>query len=212
MLGLSQEEAPLTENYMLSDIWAGYNEPSSNKIDLFYEIKPVSTAPEDSTPYHIFQQLQQKHSSTILTPQQPQTQSFTPVSQSFKRIQKKAPIVEEIKEEIKEESASESSRSEELTPPKKLSPQQSQSQPQPIMMNPEPISHSNSAFSFNEASRQSSNSTRFPPNEQSIKMLYNHLNQHFPDDTKFTSQLSKNGQNGPTPTIIKQIPVKRKTQ
>jgi len=44
---------------MISDIWAGYNEPSSNRIDLFYEFKSVNEEQE-----------QAQNSPDILTPQQ----------------------------------------------------------------------------------------------------------------------------------------------
>jgi hypothetical protein len=52
----------MAENYMISDIWAGYNEPSSNKIDLYYEIKENTKAQEIST-HSIFGEMQQKNSS-----------------------------------------------------------------------------------------------------------------------------------------------------
>jgi hypothetical protein len=85
----------------------------------------------------------------------------------------------------------------------------------PSIIHNDQNSRTGSAFSINEASNRDSKgfstSKLSGANEQSLKILYNHLNQKFPDDTNFTSQLFKQGEtSAPKPVEIKKIPVKRK--
>lgn len=66
-----------------------------------------------------------------------------------------------------------------------------------------------SSFSFNE-NNTNRNTFRLNGNkEKSINLLYSHLNEQFPDDTKFTSQLSQ-GQSTSGITVMKNVNVKRK--
>jgi hypothetical protein len=216
LLNLPQEECVLTENYMISDIWAGYNEPSSNQIDLFYEIKETTKSQEEITPQSIFKHFQgtgakkpssfqgiqiQINGNQVQTPTLAQSQSQDENHKSDPQVEDKSqpePII--------------NNRSNPYTGTEMFESYRKSASISKTLEQNHDSKSAGSAFSFNEMSKQTSK-TGFvrsgSTNEKSIQLLYNHLSQ-LPDDQGFTSQLMRSGSS--VSIGVKQIPVKRKTQ
>jgi len=206
-LNLPEEVAPLTETYMLSDIWSGYNEPETHKIDLYYEIKEVPLENNISTPKY------RKQSGRQDTIQRRPTGYF---GGSVTQIKEEPPI------QLNKSNKDENVISDRL--PEKFGPYSGADYFEGVRRSAsmsrmsekgsnEGKSNGSSGFSFNETGNRETNSkgVHIPnSNDQSLKILYSQLNQQFPDESKFTSQLLKAGQSMNSSGPIKLIPVKRK--
>lgn len=211
-LNLPEEVAPLSETYMLSDIWSGYNEPESHKIDLFYEIKEIPIETDE-----------------IQTPKGRLTNGRKDMISRRPTGYFGGGQVIQTKEEPSGGiglQANKSNKEDNLVmPSEKLGPYSGADyfedvrRSASLSRNSEKSGHEgksngSSGFSFNDttANRDShSKGTHIAgSNDQSLKILYSQLNQQFPDESKFTSQLLKTGQNPNNSGPIKLIPVKRK--
>jgi len=214
IMNLPKEEVnhPLPETYMLSDVWSGYNEPASNKIDLEYEIKEVK-------------QQQRKTSHDQVS------------SQSFKKeaiSRRPTGYFGGLQAAVQSQENNNNSNNNKITPVK-LEKDKSNGAQNGDKSNPytgseyfdamrrsasisrqsyEAESNGSSGFSFNDTTKKEpvgKNTNHIVgSNDNSLKILYSQLNQQFPDENKFTSQLLKNGQLLNNSSAIKQIPVKRK--
>ena len=195
---------------MISDIWSGYNEPQNHQVDLFYEIKEVPKVREEGD--NMLQKYQTSKQENI--PVKPslfqafsalQPQRSGDLTQADK-IAKAEKSTEPRTENCSAEKSDPFAAADYFDTIKRSGSLSRHSE----KSNNDARSNVSSGFSFNEKDNKGNSQISNRPNDQSIKILYNQLNQQFPDESKFTSQLVKAGQALSIGGAIKHIPVKRK--